>query len=277
MLFDYHSAVHRYICFFFFQAEDGIRDKLVTGVQTCALPISERPGVGARLLRVTREAGERRPRVALEHLHELACNPRPHRFGVEARLPVSELRGMTGAARLGLERGFERREARRWRALRRKRAAPVAIEGLPERVGAGGGDKAERRQRGDRCRYVAKPHDVERSSAGSRGRVIPLMNELDKGCYPFLRTRSQNSRGKPSRDVASDILIPQVPARLSERKGSTSEPFKPQQAQLPPEGITNKFATGPTGLFAEPVKKLFQVGVQPDGDGRSHVVQDQVR
>src|SRR5207244_9761232 len=29
-------------CFFFFQAEDGIRDDLVTGVQTCALPISTR-------------------------------------------------------------------------------------------------------------------------------------------------------------------------------------------------------------------------------------------
>src|SRR2546425_10843467 len=28
-----------YYFFFFFQAEDGIRDKLVTGVQTCALPI----------------------------------------------------------------------------------------------------------------------------------------------------------------------------------------------------------------------------------------------
>src|SRR6266496_6025361 len=27
-------------CFFFFQAEDGIRDLYVTGVQTCALPIS---------------------------------------------------------------------------------------------------------------------------------------------------------------------------------------------------------------------------------------------
>src|SRR5215813_7484237 len=27
-------------CFFFFQAEDGIRDADVTGVQTCALPIS---------------------------------------------------------------------------------------------------------------------------------------------------------------------------------------------------------------------------------------------
>src|SRR5699024_12055425 len=28
-----------YYCFFFFQAEDGIRDRNVTGVQTCALPI----------------------------------------------------------------------------------------------------------------------------------------------------------------------------------------------------------------------------------------------
>src|SRR5436309_4116582 len=27
------------LCFFFFQAEDGIRDFHVTGVQTCALPI----------------------------------------------------------------------------------------------------------------------------------------------------------------------------------------------------------------------------------------------
>src|SRR5207248_5765685 len=28
------------VFFFFFQAEDGIRDRTVTGVQTCALPIS---------------------------------------------------------------------------------------------------------------------------------------------------------------------------------------------------------------------------------------------
>src|SRR6478672_12615187 len=37
--------------FFFFQAEDGIRDLIVTGVQTCALPISTRvtstPGIRA--------------------------------------------------------------------------------------------------------------------------------------------------------------------------------------------------------------------------------------
>src|SRR5256885_2682869 len=34
-----HSSV--VIFFFFFQAEDGIRDYKVTGVQTCALPISQ--------------------------------------------------------------------------------------------------------------------------------------------------------------------------------------------------------------------------------------------
>src|SRR5207248_5324663 len=37
------------LIYFFFQAEDGIRDRTVTGVQTCALPISDtisasRPG-----------------------------------------------------------------------------------------------------------------------------------------------------------------------------------------------------------------------------------------
>src|SRR5207237_3833858 len=33
-----------FVCFFFFfQAEDGIRDSSVTGVQTCALPIYGRP------------------------------------------------------------------------------------------------------------------------------------------------------------------------------------------------------------------------------------------
>src|SRR5204862_3084386 len=36
------------IIFFFFQAEDGIRDLYVTGVQTCALPIFRCAGNGAR-------------------------------------------------------------------------------------------------------------------------------------------------------------------------------------------------------------------------------------
>src|SRR5579875_4057343 len=37
-----------FFCFFFFQAEDGIRDHCVTGVQTCALPIcTASPGDGS--------------------------------------------------------------------------------------------------------------------------------------------------------------------------------------------------------------------------------------
>src|SRR5207245_5666212 len=39
------------IFFFFFQAEDGIRDATVTGVQTCALPICQAPQVPAADLR----------------------------------------------------------------------------------------------------------------------------------------------------------------------------------------------------------------------------------
>src|SRR5205823_7367777 len=38
--FDPQYVILSFFFFFFFQAEDGIRDKLVTGVQTCALPIS---------------------------------------------------------------------------------------------------------------------------------------------------------------------------------------------------------------------------------------------
>src|SRR2546430_5173859 len=39
LIFLFHIYIH-FFFFFFFQAEDGIRDLTVTGVQTCALPIS---------------------------------------------------------------------------------------------------------------------------------------------------------------------------------------------------------------------------------------------
>src|SRR5258707_6012003 len=48
------------VVFFFFQAEDGIRDIGVTGVQTCALPISPRRFVVGRLI----DAFEQRNSVA---------------------------------------------------------------------------------------------------------------------------------------------------------------------------------------------------------------------
>src|SRR5207248_5995285 len=39
----------QFLFFFFFQAEDGIRDRTVTGVQTCALPISRQTSLRSPL------------------------------------------------------------------------------------------------------------------------------------------------------------------------------------------------------------------------------------
>src|SRR5699024_12134833 len=69
----------RILLLLFFQAEDGIRDRNVTGVQTCALPISLARADGPARSRC------RRPRTAA---------PVPH-AGVSARRTNPGLRGRT--------------------------------------------------------------------------------------------------------------------------------------------------------------------------------------
>src|SRR5260370_18871710 len=68
---------HLLVDFFFFQAEDGIRDSSVTGVQTCALPIcysgQHDQGAAGRL-------------------------PRLHRYGRHAAQMVSPIPGIASAA-----------------------------------------------------------------------------------------------------------------------------------------------------------------------------------
>src|SRR3989440_5695285 len=61
------------VFFFFFQAEDGIRDLIVTGVQTCALPIYR-----ARLVVVPRAVVllEEREIEAAERRRQLVTDPR---------------------------------------------------------------------------------------------------------------------------------------------------------------------------------------------------------
>src|SRR5438445_9930839 len=67
-----------YIVFFFFQAEDGIRDIGVTGVQTCALPIlRDETEVSDRSLvsdRYWQEMGGHQP-LWPEMVRELAADP----------------------------------------------------------------------------------------------------------------------------------------------------------------------------------------------------------
>src|SRR3989441_13205480 len=58
--------------FFFFQAEDGIRDKLVTGVQTCALPIWSKFDPPARKdTQIIQTRLRRKQRVAAQDLRSV--------------------------------------------------------------------------------------------------------------------------------------------------------------------------------------------------------------
>src|SRR5438046_8912805 len=74
-----------FILFFFFQAEDGIRDWSVTGVQTCALPIFE---YAHALAMLRGKALRDRHRLLIL---DLAGEPAPP-FGVRQALPRSEER-----------------------------------------------------------------------------------------------------------------------------------------------------------------------------------------
>src|SRR6266404_8319892 len=87
------------VLFFFFQEEDGIRDKLVTGVQTCALPISRRQRL---MLRADRKA-----RAIEPHLQRVAETDER-----VTREPLAALDALEQKARL--ERGelHERRHRR---------------------------------------------------------------------------------------------------------------------------------------------------------------------
>src|SRR5205807_3774510 len=83
-----------YICgyfFFFFQAEDGIRDYKVTGVQTCALPIFRqivRAQTGGERVRVrlTNELGVAPVNIGAVHIARSSLNrSEERRVGKECR------------------------------------------------------------------------------------------------------------------------------------------------------------------------------------------------
>src|SRR5207245_4630294 len=90
---------------YFFQAESGIRDATVTGVQTCALPISLRPRLRARradLRRHVRARLEMKPALEISNL--------------SYRYPdgTTALRGVSFQVASG-ERSEERRVGKEWR------------------------------------------------------------------------------------------------------------------------------------------------------------------
>src|SRR2546430_13133711 len=82
------TVLLRYWCCFFFQAEDGIRDLTVTGVQTCALPISRSRSVLHRALNRRATEAARGADVALLVVEVLRCGP-GDRAGLE-RTPAEQ-------------------------------------------------------------------------------------------------------------------------------------------------------------------------------------------
>src|SRR2546430_12607605 len=73
--------------FFFFQAEDGIRDLTVTGVQTCALPIYSQPPTGGPARERVRPTG--RLMAGREVGPVVMPTPPPRATGATAPLPPS--------------------------------------------------------------------------------------------------------------------------------------------------------------------------------------------
>src|SRR6266702_4893156 len=93
--------------FFFFQAEDGIRDGHVTGVQTCALPISpwrRLDGAGPRGLLDRRARAWPEERPLMQRYRDLRVWRESHAFllgvyRVTAELPSEEKYGLTSQLR----------------------------------------------------------------------------------------------------------------------------------------------------------------------------------
>src|SRR5436190_17161435 len=79
---------HVLLLFFFFQAEDGIRDHCVTGVQTCALPICRLGEQPARSLRPGDEddAAARGHAARERRARELVDEPGPRNRSEERRV-----------------------------------------------------------------------------------------------------------------------------------------------------------------------------------------------
>src|SRR6266545_3516719 len=158
---------------FFFQAEDGIRDKLVTGVQTCALPISagrprrptHRPRQGPRAAGGGREAG--RGRAGRPRARGAAGRgPRPPAPGREGTPPAQGAAGRRGRPARGRAAVPGRRGRRPGRGPRARppaRRGPGGARSAP--LAAGRGARVTRR--GPRALAAAAPSplaDLTRSA-----------------------------------------------------------------------------------------------------------------
>jgi len=183
--------------FFFFQAEDGIRDLIVTGVQTCALPISAITELMTRMR--WKPAG-----------NVSACSTGTWTGDIERRLervPPFVKSGMTnpeafslhGAAWWSPGRQYEKPK---YPGLVRDRPLHLGMKG--GRIGQGDGSFI--RLRAERPNHVWSYDFVEdRTHEGRKYRMLNVLDEFTLECLAIRVDRKLKSTDVI--DVLSDLFI----------------------------------------------------------------------
>src|SRR5581483_5276610 len=170
--------------FFFFQAEDGIRDIGVTGVQTCALPISPR-------LRFRREYRWQRACSTASHAARARVHDRRGRRRIRHRHHRARV---ADTARGGDAAGDERRARAIHRdAARGRQDGGTAIRAVARTVAAG--------RAGPRRRRVQRPHrGLHATMVGAAAAVEPCRRAGGSGSGPRRARRGRTARQRARRE-----------------------------------------------------------------------------
>src|SRR6266478_4577525 len=116
--------------FFFFQAEDGIRDLTVTGVQTCALPIC---GCGTALVAAQKL---KRQWIGID-VSPTACRAMAKRLKKDCGLKEDEKLWEIGRGFIVRDLPKTEAELRKYPAFEFENWAVVALGGIPNKVQVG--------------------------------------------------------------------------------------------------------------------------------------------
>src|SRR3989442_7246667 len=173
----YQAEVYEYgPVVFFFQAEDGIRDADVTGVQTCALPIFD-------LRQLERERDDDRHVDSARGDQLEALRERPDRLG--------GLPGPEHLERMGVEGARDPAGAERVRA--RDREVEDLLVSQVDPVEGAEGDDARRQVRRGGLESPDDPHGV----SARAGPAPPARDARFRGTSARRRTRVRHRPGPP--------------------------------------------------------------------------------
>src|SRR5438132_11680234 len=161
-----YSIIYSFVFFFFFQAEDGIRDHCVTGVQTCALPISYGGDEEGGIAVIDAAIGKRLDDVAKLDAH-------PESFQIAASKPVIYANIATKAKVVVIDRNTHK--VTDWPLRNGKANYPMALDEADHRL----------------LVVTRKPAQlvVLDSDSGAMVASVPCVNDSDDLYYDTARKR----------------------------------------------------------------------------------------